>query len=198
MKQVLSAVTVCLLLLIGCGGESEAPVIEITYPANGAMVSGTVDITAEVSGESEADSVQFYVDDTLRSTSTAEPYEYAWLTTGCENQSAHTIYAMAYGAADDPGVSDTITVTVVIEGMLIWRYSTGDHVYSSPAIGTDGTIYVGSHDGYLYAINSDGSFKWSYQTSGVVRSSPAIGGGGTIFVGSPDNYLYALNTNGTF
>jgi len=30
-------------------------------------------------------------------------------------------------------------------------------VASSPTIGTDGTIYVGSHDYYLYAITSTGS-----------------------------------------
>jgi len=35
---------------------------------------------------------------------------------------------------------------------LKWRYETGDSVRSSPAIGSDGTIYVGSDDGYVYAI----------------------------------------------
>jgi len=29
-------------------------------------------------------------------------------------------------------------------------------VYSSPAIGSDGTIYVGSGDGHLYAIQGTG------------------------------------------
>ena len=38
------------------------------------------------------------------------------------------------------------------DGALKWRYMTGDAVYSSPAIGSDGTVYVGSDDGYLYAI----------------------------------------------
>jgi hypothetical protein len=33
----------------------------------------------------------------------------------------------------------------------------GDDVSSSPAIGSDGTIYVGSNDGNLYAIYSDSS-----------------------------------------
>lgn len=36
-----------------------------------------------------------------------------------------------------------------------WRFRTGDNIESSPAIGTDGTVYVGSNDGYLYAINAD-------------------------------------------
>ena len=33
-----------------------------------------------------------------------------------------------------------------------WSFETGDYVYSSPAIGSDGTIYVGSDDDNLYAI----------------------------------------------
>jgi len=33
-------------------------------------------------------------------------------------------------------------------------YTTGNVVYSSPAVGSDGTVYVGSYDHKLYAINS--------------------------------------------
>ena len=41
-----------------------------------------------------------------------------------------------------------------------WTLETG-HVDSSPAVGTDGTVYVGSHD-YVYALNgADGSAKWA-------------------------------------
>jgi outer membrane protein assembly factor BamB len=197
MKNVLSVLTVCLLLWIGCGGDSEAPVVEITHPTDGSMVSGTVSITADASDDNEVDSVQFYIDDTLRSTSTAEPYGYSWVTTGLQNQSSHTIYAIAYDAAENESVSDTISVIVVIEGILKWRFATGDEVHSSPAIGADGTVYVGSYDHYLYAMNPDGTFKWSYQTGGTVYSSPAIGTDGTVYVGSSDNRLYAINPNGT-
>ena len=35
---------------------------------------------------------------------------------------------------------------------LTWSYATGSVVYSSPAIGADGTVYVGSIDNKLYAI----------------------------------------------
>ncbi len=33
-----------------------------------------------------------------------------------------------------------------------WSFSTSDEVYSCPAIGGDGTIYVGSYDDKLYVI----------------------------------------------
>jgi len=80
---------------------------------------------------------------------------------------------------------------------LKWTFATGDLVESSPAIATDGTIYVGSHDGKIYAINPDGTLKWSYTTGGAVTSSPAIGSDGTIYVGSRDDKVYAINPNGT-
>ena len=78
-----------------------------------------------------------------------------------------------------------------------WVFKTGDSVYSSPAIGSDGTIYVGSEDDNLYAINPDGSKKWAFRTRDDVDSSPAIGSDGTIYVGSYDNNLYAINPDGS-
>ncbi|AMW32379.1 PQQ-binding-like beta-propeller repeat protein [Fervidobacterium islandicum] len=78
-----------------------------------------------------------------------------------------------------------------------WYYQTNDRINSSPAIGPDGTIYVGSTDGNLYAINPDGTLKWKYTTDDRIISSPAIGSDGTIYVGSTDGNLYALNPDGT-
>jgi hypothetical protein len=67
---------------------------------------------------------------------------------------------------------------------------------SSPAIGADGTIYVGSADG-TYAINPNGTQKWLFPISSWDRnSSPAIGADGTIYVGLVDG-TYAINPNGT-
>ena len=62
-----------------------------------------------------------------------------------------------------------------------------------PAIGSDGTIYVGSNDNNLYAINPNGSLKWAFKTGGEVYGPPAIEKDGTIYVGSWDNNLYAIN-----
>ena len=64
---------------------------------------------------------------------------------------------------------------------------------SSPAIGSDGTIYVGSYDINLYAINPDGSKKWEFDTLAGVVTSPAIGSDGTIYVGTRNKNLYAIS-----
>jgi hypothetical protein len=88
-------------------------------------------------------------------------------------------------------------VAVNSTGTIKWTHAVGDYVRSSPVIGSDGTIYVGCDDHYLYAINPDNTEKWRYQTGGVVVSSPALGSDGTIYVGSADGDLYAMYRDGT-
>jgi outer membrane protein assembly factor BamB len=73
----------------------------------------------------------------------------------------------------------------------------GFHRHYSPVIGSDGTIYVGSTNGKLYAVNPDGSIKWTYQTEGSINYSPSIGTGGIIYVVSGSTNLYAINSDGT-
>jgi outer membrane protein assembly factor BamB len=85
---------------------------------------------------------------------------------------------------------------------LKWSFTTGDAVRSSPAIGFDGTIYVGSYDNKLYAINPGGSQKWSFTAFDLpgllrIKSSPAVGADGTIYVGCDDGSLYAMNPDGS-
>jgi outer membrane protein assembly factor BamB len=66
-------------------------------------------------------------------------------------------------------------------------------VFSSPAVGANGTIYVGSLDRNVYALNPDGTQKWKFVTGGTVGSSPAVGADGTIYIGSNDHNVYALH-----
>ena len=69
-------------------------------------------------------------------------------------------------------------------GTVLWEFKTGYYVTSSPAIGSDGTDYVGSSDKKLYAINGKSGVKlWEFETGGAVHSSPAIGSDGTVYVG---------------
>jgi len=81
---------------------------------------------------------------------------------------------------------------------LKWTYTTGDKVRSSPALGPDGTVYFGSDDHSIYAVNPDGSFKWSYATGNFyVSSSPAVATDGTVYVDSNIGFLLAIDPGGT-
>ncbi len=84
-----------------------------------------------------------------------------------------------------------------IPGTLKWQVGTGGWVASSPAVADDGTIYFGSADGYVYAVDPDGAIKWQYPTGGAVLCSPAIAADGTVYVGSNDGNIYALNSDGS-
>jgi serine/threonine protein kinase len=75
---------------------------------------------------------------------------------------------------------------------LLWKFNTGDRINSSPAV-SDGVVYVGSLDSYLYAVDaSSRQERWRFRTEGgITLSSPAVSGG-AVYVGSGDNYLYAV------
>ncbi len=79
-------------------------------------------------------------------------------------------------------------------GVKLWEFETGDVVFSSPAIGSDGTVYFGSGDKYLYARDGKtGAKKWKYRTLNEVTPSPAIGADGTVYFGSMDKRVFALD-----
>src|SRR5438067_1255322 len=77
-----------------------------------------------------------------------------------------------------------------------WKFKTERVIeawFSSPTV-FDDTVYFGSDDRYLYALNAlTGELKWKFKTGDVVYSSPAVADG-AVYVGSHDGYLYALDT----
>jgi outer membrane protein assembly factor BamB len=73
-----------------------------------------------------------------------------------------------------------------------WKFHTGGQVISSPAI-VNGTAYVGSTDGNLYAVDLEsGTERWKFATKVRVVSSPAVDGG-VVYFGSYDGNFYALD-----
>ena len=109
-----------------------------------------------------------------------------------------------------PAIADDGTIYMATWGSLYainpngtkkWRFK-NQGIFSSPAIGKNGTIYFGTlggfeNEGRVYAMNSNGSEKWFYPTEDAITSSPAIADEGTIYIGSQDGHLYAINPNGS-
>jgi outer membrane protein assembly factor BamB len=86
-----------------------------------------------------------------------------------------------------------LLVAVNPNGTEKWRYQTGQWMTSAPAIGSDGTIFFGSTDTYIYAVNPNGTLRWRYKTGDYVMGSASIAADGTVYIASWDGYLYALN-----
>src|ERR1051326_6526117 len=65
-----------------------------------------------------------------------------------------------------------------------------------PAVARDGTIYVGTFLGDLWALSAQGSRKWIFHAGREIRSSPAIAADGVIYFGSRTRQLYAVSPDG--
>jgi outer membrane protein assembly factor BamB len=84
-------------------------------------------------------------------------------------------------------------------GTALWTTPLGGSVQAGPAFDGDSlTLYVGSDDGYLYAIDTsaNGAVSWKYKTGGAIRSGilPKSGPNGTlVYFGSLDQRVYALH-----
>ncbi len=88
-----------------------------------------------------------------------------------------------------------------------WRIPIDGDLIGSPAIGDNGTIYIGTENprnwdsSSVYAINLDGTIKWRYTPIHRIWSSPAIGNDGSIYIGTladdgNGGGLYALSSTG--
>jgi outer membrane protein assembly factor BamB len=115
-----------------------------------------------------------------------------------------TIYAADIGDTDHVEAShrspQTNLYAIDRNGKLKWKLTEYWGFYA-PAIGADGTIYLGFRDdsltAHLDAMTPDGKVKWRFSDaeSGRVSWRPAIGAEGTVFL-SGDG-LWAVNPNGT-
>lgn len=74
----------------------------------------------------------------------------------------------------------------------LWKFKTKGEVISSPAV-QGNTIFIGSEDHNLYALNAtSGVLKWSFETGGAISSTPLVANEKVLFL-SYDGYFYCLN-----
>jgi hypothetical protein len=91
-------------------------------------------------------------------------------------------------------------------GEILFRFDADGEIISTPSIADDGTIYFGTLNATLYAIDRNGNLKWQWKYDcndrwcpQAFESSPAIGDDGTIYVGddvSIPNYFFAISPEG--
>ena len=97
---------------------------------------------------------------------------------------------MFRGNARHSGVYDAAGVTK-LSGVK-WQFHTAGEVISSPAV-VGGTIYVGSTDGNMYAVNREtGKLQWKFDAKSRIASSPAVSDG-IVYFGAYDGSFYAVD-----
>lgn len=81
-----------------------------------------------------------------------------------------------------------------LSGARKWSYRTKRGVISSPYVDTkEGICYIGSSDGYMYALDATNGYNsWRFRTNGPIISSP-VESKGLLYFSSADGYVYAIN-----
>jgi len=105
------------------------------------------------------------------------------------------------GLADSPwprfhgdASSSGISIGSGAKGKRIWAIQAGEIQESSPVIGPDGTLYIGSLDNCVYAIDgATGAKKWTYRADQSVKSTPAVSSNGLLYFATENGTLYALD-----
>jgi outer membrane protein assembly factor BamB len=109
--------------------------------------------------------------------------------------------AVAYGRVFVGSIDSRVYSFDADNGDLAWSQSTGDWVYSAPAVaevpGGPPTVYIGSKDKYLYALDAEtGAVRWKKFTGGILLGAPSVIGD-IVYVGviGPKNGTIGYNAD---
>jgi outer membrane protein assembly factor BamB len=85
-----------------------------------------------------------------------------------------------------------------------WRFVTDNPVHlddeaisAQPVVAPDGTIYIGSHDHFFYAVGPTGQLRWKRDLGDRVYSTALVDADGNVYVGSDDDAVFAFTSTGT-
>jgi hypothetical protein len=106
------------------GSSTTPPTVSVTSPANSAVVSGTVTISATASDSVGVSRVEFYENGSLLFAGNTTPYSYSWNTTSVANGS-YTLSAKAYDPSGNVGQSANINI-IVSNNISTGSYIPGD------------------------------------------------------------------------
>jgi hypothetical protein len=97
------------------------------------------------------------------------------------------------------GCCDSNIYAINPDGTKKWALPLGDAIYSSPAIGPDGTIYISSDfqsPACFHAIAPEGFERWGLLSGQATEASAAVASDGTIYMADLGT-TYALTPQGT-
>jgi outer membrane protein assembly factor BamB/predicted Ser/Thr protein kinase len=83
---------------------------------------------------------------------------------------------------------------ITLSGARKWGYRTKKAVIAAPLVDDEGNCYIGSTDGFMYALDVNNGFNaWRFRTTGPIYSSPVVANG-FLYFGSADRNLYCINS----
>lgn len=113
------------------------------------------------------------------------------------------IIATGWGAAGaedwprfrgDPQFRGVAAGSLTDQLKLKWTFETDGPIKSSAVI-SNGSVFIGSDDGHIYAIDlAKGHKRWKYLTGGAVEAPPLVIND-RLYVGAEDGIFYALHTS---
>lgn len=81
-------------------------------------------------------------------------------------------------------------------GEIAWEWVAPEPLVGAPAIASDGTLYLASKAGILYAVSTDGRLLWEADSGAPSAAMPSLDAGGRVFVSHTDGSLSALSRDG--
>lgn len=181
----------------GSTADTEAPVVGITAPANGATVDGTISITASASDNVGVDYVQCNVDGGSWTTDSSSPYSWS-LDTTILSDGSHTINVRAYDAAgnyaddsvsisvDNSGSGEPVQITQDFNGAVAGYEVDYFAVNAEPGAMSVSVSWSGSYDIDCYICETQDYTSYlarGYTTSNPETCSYSIQTAGTYYIG---------------
>ena len=165
--------------------DTTLPNVSMTYPANGATVSGSLTMQASASDNVGVESVAFAVDGVTKCTDTAAAYSCSWNSATAANGS-HTLRATA---RDEAGNSKSHSISVNVQNttsdttlpsVSLTSPASGATVSGSTAIAASASDNVGVakvefyFDGALRARETTSPYSYSWNTTTSSNGSHTV------------------------
>jgi hypothetical protein len=157
--------------------DTTAPGVAISAPAEGSIVSATVNVSVDASDDVGTVKVELYLDDILLATDTSAPFDFAW-DSQTTSDGSHSLKAAALDAAGNRGVSQTAAVIVdnsvsdtAAPFVAVTAPEDGSHISGTVAVTVSASDDVGVtavelyRDGNFLALDNTAPFVFSWDTT---------------------------------
>ncbi|HUV05368.1 MAG TPA: S8 family serine peptidase [Armatimonadota bacterium] len=172
----------------GSPPDTEPPLVDLVSPADGAVVSGTVSVSASAGDNVGVAKVEFYADSQLIGAAAQPPFSVPWDTSRVSN-GAKVLSAKAVDAAGNAGASSPISVTVSNASVTTYKFkgalsSKAPNAYHSISLSAPATVSASlvwsRADLDLYLLDAAGQVV----ASSATRSQPETISTGLLSAGS--------------